>query len=343
MGILMTESRDARTHRHSDKSSQAPNQLVTVVTPSFNQARFLEETIRSVALQSYRPIQHIVVDGGSTDGSVDILKRCAEALGNSGYVLDWISEPDRGLPDALGKGFAMARGAIVGWLNSDDVYFDRRVVESATEEFVENPDVDVVHGDVALISETSGLWMIWCFPRFDYKRALRGYIVPSPTAFFRRLVVEQHPIGSLRVVSVDHAYYLEIGSEHKFRHVHRVQAADRSHASRLSNTKSSQMREESTRYLETYGKGYVPTSLDQAYDVFTRLLMRFKGAAYLVRMFATRRLEDELAFPLWMDSRWKVLRRQFTMRLNDRPDIGSPPTFKPQRAADVLESSRERS
>ena len=321
----------------------ADNPLVTIVTPSFNQAQFLEETIRSVALQSYRPIQHVVVDGGSTDGSVDILKRCAKELGNSGYVLDWISEPDRGMPDALGKGFAMARGAIIGWLNSDDVYFDKHVVKIATEELQEHPDVDVVHGDVALISETSGLWMIWCFPRFDYKRALRGYIVPSPTVFFRRRVVEQHPIGRLNYVGVDHAYYLEIGHAHKFRHVHRVQAADRSHASRLSNTKASEMREEGKQYLDTYGEGYVATSLDRAHDVLTRLLMRFKGAAYLVRMFATRGFADELAFPLRMDSRWKVFRRQFTMRLNHRPDLGSPPTFKRERAPEVLSPSRARS
>lgn len=339
----MTKSRDPRTNGNGASPSLGANQLVTIVTPSFNQARFLEETIRSVALQSYRPIQHVVVDGGSTDGSVDILKRCAKELGNSGYVLEWISEPDGGMPDALGKGFAMARGAIVGWLNSDDVYFDRHVVESATKELREHPDVDVVHGDVALISETSGLWMIWCFPRFDYKAALRGFIVPSPTVFFRRTVVERHPIGSLHVVSVDHAYYLEIGREHKFRHVHRVQAADRSHASRLSNTRSTQMREENKRYLETYGKGYVPTSIDRAHDVFARLAMRFKGAAYLARMFARRGLENELVFPLRMDSRWKVLRRQFTMRLGSRPDLGTPPTFKRQDAARVLESSRGRS
>lgn len=339
----MTKSRDARTHEHGGTIAGPTSQLVTVVTPSFNQAKFLEETIRSVALQNYRPIQHVVVDGGSTDGSVDILKRCSDELGNSGYALDWISEHDRGMPDALGKGFSMARGAVVGWLNSDDVYFDRHVVEIAVKELRERPDVDVVHGDVALISETSGLWMIWCFPRFDYKRALRSYIIPSPTVFFRRHVVNEHPICSLHVVGVDHAYWLEIGRAHKFQHVHRVQAADRNHASRLSNTKSSQMREESTQYLESYGKGYVPTSFDRARDVFTRLLMRFKGAAYLLWMFAGRQLEDELAFPLRMDSRWKVLRRQFSMRLGNRPDLGSPPVFKRQHVAEVLEPSRERS
>jgi hypothetical protein len=204
-------------------------------------------------------------------------------------------------------------------------------------------DVDVVYGDVALISETSGLWMIWCFPRFDYNRVLRNYIIPQPTVFFRRAVVEQHPIGSLQTVGIDHVYWLEIGRAHKFRHVHRVQAADRDHASRLSNAISSQWPEETKRFLEIYGKGYVPTSLDRAHDKFTKLLMRFKGAAYLVRMFYAGRLEDELAFPLRMDSRWKVLRRQFSMRLGNRPDLGSPPTFKRQRATDVLEPRRERS
>lgn len=339
----MTEPRHARTKEDCGVSLQFANPLVTVVTPSFNQARFLEETIRSVALQSYRPIQHIVVDGGSTDGSVDILKRCAEELGNSEYALDWISEPDRGMPDALGKGFAMARGAIVGWLNSDDVYFDRHVMEIAIKELREHPDVDVVYGDVALISESSGLWMIWCFPKFDYNRVLRKYLIPQPTVFFRRVVVQQHPIGSLQTVGIDHVYWLEIGRAHKFRHVHRVQAADREHRGRLSNAISSQWPEATKRFLKTYGKGYVPTSLDRAHDLVVRLLMRFKGAAHLVRMFAGGRLEEDLAFPLRMDSGWKVLCRQFSMRLNHRPDLGSPPPFKRNRAVDVLESGRGRS
>jgi glycosyltransferase involved in cell wall biosynthesis len=336
----MTQSLKIKMHRENNPSLPSANQLVTVVTPSFNQASFLEETIRSVASQSYRPIQHIVMDGGSTDGSVDILKRCAEELQGSGYALDWTSEHDEGFADALGKGFAKARGDIVGWLNSDDVYFDRLVVESTVEEFLTHPDVDVVHGDVALISETSGLWMIWCFPRFDYKRALRGYIIPQPTAFFRRCVVRSHPIGSLSVVGLDHAYWLEIGRSHKFRHVHRVQAGDRDHATRRTNTMSSEWAQETDRYLQTYGKGHTPTSLDRAHDVFTRLLMRFKGSVYLLRMFAQGNFEDELAFPLWMDSRWKVLRRQFIMRITRRPDLGPAPVRHRRQAAHAV--ARER-
>lgn len=333
------ESRSARTNGQGG----TPRQLLSVVTPSFNQAKFLEETIRSVAAQSYRPIQHVVVDGGSTDQSVEILKRCADEFKSCDYALDWISEPDGGMEDALGKGFAMARGAIVGWLNSDDVYFDQHVAETAINELTEHPDADVVYGDVALISETGGLWMIWCFPRFDYKRILRAYIIPQPTVFFRRVVVEQHPIGSLQTVGVDHVYWLEIGRAHKFRHVHRVQAADRDHSSRLSNALSAQWPEAAKRYLEIYGNGYVPTSIDRAHDIFTKLLMRLKGAAYLVRMFAGKRWENELVFPLWIDSRRKVLFRQFSMRLCNRPDLGSPPMFKRQSVADDLSTSRQRS
>jgi glycosyltransferase involved in cell wall biosynthesis len=336
------ESRHTTMHGWSGSSSQPANQLVTVVTPSFNQASFLEETIRSVALQSYRPIQHIVVDGGSTDGSVDILKKCAEELECPGYTLDWTSEPDGGLPNALGKGFARARGEIVGWLNSDDVYFDRHVVKSTVNEFVKHPEVDLVHGDVALISENSGLWMIWCFPRFNYKRALRGYIIPQPTVFFRRYVVERHPIGSLSVVGVDHAYWLEIGRSHKFRHIHRVQAGDRDHAGRLTNVVLSQWPEQTRQYFKLYGDSYVPTPLDRARDVCTRLLMRFKGSIYLSRMFAQARFEHELVFPLWIDSPWKAFCRQFMMRLNQRPDLGPPPAFIGERVPGVMEPSRQR-
>ncbi len=338
----MANPSNTGTYEGKRNSSRATNQLVTIVTPSFNQAKFLEETIRSVFLQNYRPIQHVVVDGGSTDGSVDILKRCKVELADSGYLLDWSSEPDRGFADGLAKGFARAKGEVVGWLNSDDVYFDRHVVETSMKQLRKHSDVDVIHGDVALISEDSGLWMIWCFPRFDYKRALRGYIIPQPTLFLRRCVIERHPIGLLSVVGLDHAYYLEIGRYHKFRHVHRVQAGDRDHAARRTNTMSSEWGNETNSYLKTYGNGYIPTSLDRVHDVVTRLLMRFKGALYLMKMFAQRNFERDLAAPQWIDSRWKVLGRQFTMRLDNRPVLGVPPTSKRKVVSNELQRNYKR-
>ncbi len=88
---------------------------ITLVTPSFNQAAYLEETIRSVVLQGYPRLQYVVVDGGSTDGSIDIIKRYAPFLDH------WISEPDRGQTDAIRKGLAIAQGDVFNWLCSDDV------------------------------------------------------------------------------------------------------------------------------------------------------------------------------------------------------------------------------
>lgn len=299
--------------------------LVSAVTPSFNQGRFLEDTIMSVALQNYRPIEHIVIDGGSTDGTVDVLKRCAKQMQSPGYSLEWISEPDRGYADALGKGFARARGEIIGWLNSDDVYWDRFVAESAVRTLARHPEVDVAFGDVALISETGGLWMIWCFPSFQFKRALRGYIVPQPTIFFRRQVAERHPISSLHAVGLDHAWYLEIGREHRFRHVGRVQAADRDHRARRTHASPNWMEREGQQFLASYGNGYMPSSMERLGDQATRLFMRLKGLGRWAWIFLNPRVAQNLAFPLWIDSPWKVFHRQCTMRLLNRPDLGVRP------------------
>ena len=89
---------------------------ITVITPSFNQSQYLEETIRSVLLQGYPRLQYIVIDGGSTDGSVALIQKY------SSWLSAWVSEKDRGQSHAINKGFDIARGDVIGWLNSDDVY-----------------------------------------------------------------------------------------------------------------------------------------------------------------------------------------------------------------------------
>ncbi len=298
--------------------------LVSVVTPSLNQAKFLEETLASVALQDYRPIEHLVIDGASRDGTVELLRRWEAQDHGPNYSFRWWSEPDRGHADALNKGFARVRGQVVGWLNADDVYFDRQSVRCAVNALKNHPGVDVVFGDVALISETGGLWMIWCFPRFNYKRALRNYILPQPTVFLRRSVVEEHRLDRELKVAVDHAYWLEIGREHKFLHLHRVQAADRDHPRRQTHVNRSLWIATGRQLIRAFGDGYQPGFLATLYDQFVRLLMRLKGAAYLVALSSRLRSPDGLAFPMWVDAPGKVFRRQFTMRLGNRPALVRP-------------------
>jgi glycosyltransferase involved in cell wall biosynthesis len=153
--------------------------LVSIVTPSFNQASYLEITIRSVLEQDYPNIEYIIVDGGSTDGSLEIIRRYAHRLAW------WVSEPDKGQTEALNKGFARANGEILAWLNSDDTYQPGAVAEAAA--FLRSrPEVGLVYGDANFIDENGGL--IGRFPaaQTDYRRLRRGYVhIPQQAAFFR--------------------------------------------------------------------------------------------------------------------------------------------------------------
>ena len=301
------------------------NPLVSVVTPSFNQAGFIEETLRSVECQNYRPIHQIVIDGGSADGTVELLKKWAEADHGEGYTFEWISERDRGHADALNKGFDRAKGDVVGWLNSDDLYFDRYVVSASVKTLQAHPDVDVVHGEVALISESSGLHMVWCMPQFKYERALRGYIIPQPSVFFRRVVVDRHRLDPALRVAIDQIYWLQIGKEHKFLKIQRIQAADRDQPGRISRTSTEALMKASRDAYLQYGAKEKPTPAEALSDTIVRGVLRIRGLLYVLVLLMRGERNKSLAFPMWIDSPWKVIKRQLTMRVNRRQDMGKRP------------------
>ena len=153
--------------------------LVSIVTPSFNQAQYLEQTMLSVLEQDYRNIAYLVVDGGSTDGSLEIIQRYAPRLAW------WISEPDRGQTDAINKGFSHAQGAILAWLNSDDTY-QPEAISRAVDYLQSHPEAGMVYGDANLIDARGEI--IGKFParQTDYRRLQRGYVhIPQQAAFFR--------------------------------------------------------------------------------------------------------------------------------------------------------------
>jgi len=165
--------------------------LVSIITPSFNQAQYLEATIQSVLRQSYPNLEYIIVDGGSKDGSVEIIHRYANRLSW------WVSEKDNGQTDAINKGFARAHGGILAWLNSDDTY-EPGAVEAAVAALQNWPGVGLVYADANYINENGAVCGRFPAAQTDYRHLRQGYVhVPQQSAFF--LADIWHQIGPLDV------------------------------------------------------------------------------------------------------------------------------------------------
>ncbi len=153
--------------------------LVSIITPSYNQARFLPATIESVLGQDYPHIEYIIVDGGSDDGSVEIIERYAE------HIAWWISEKDNGQTSAINKGFSHANGEILAWLNSDDTY-EPGAIREAVDFLVDNPDVGLVYGDCNFIDENGRAFGLFGAAQTDYQKLKQGYVhIPQQAAFWR--------------------------------------------------------------------------------------------------------------------------------------------------------------
>ncbi len=195
----------------------APWPRVSIVTPSYNQAQFIEETIRSVLLQGYPDLEYIIIDGGSTDGSVEIIRKYEP------WLAYWVSEKDRGQSEAINKGFARATGEIVAWLNSDDTYCPDAISQS-TITFHNYPEVGVVHGDCDMVSPTGELWHKLRGRDSQLENVILCDVsIPQPSVFFKHMVYDVvGPLNTELHYVMDFDLWLKMWSHFPTKHVSQV-------------------------------------------------------------------------------------------------------------------------
>ena len=207
---------------------------ITIVTPSYNQGRFLGETLQSVHDQGYPELEHIVIDGGSTDESVSVIERFAPQL------TYWVSERDRGQSHAINKGFARATGEILTWLNSDDTLVPG-ALEAVAAVFEAHPDVDLVYGDF-VYTDADGRPMRrrHVFASMHYETLLYHDYLGQPAVFFRRSLLDRvGPVDESLHYCMDWDLFLRMWRVAKTRHVPRVLATYRLDQSAKSNAEES--------------------------------------------------------------------------------------------------------
>lgn len=245
-----------------------PSPLVSVLTPSFGQARWLGDNLASVERQTYARLEHIVMDGGSTDGSAELL----ELHGRPG--LTWRSEPDRGQSHALNKAFALSRGEIVGWLNSDDAYFGPTVVEEAVRLFDADPDVGVVYGHAVLVNaEGLVLQVLWAPPFDSTLLRLHDFII-QPAVFIRRSCIGAILVDESFDFTMDYELWLRLARRHRFKRLDRIAAIDRHHRARKSHTMLDVGRADHARLERRYGvvHGPVGAAARKTWKIVSRLI-----------------------------------------------------------------------
>lgn len=280
--------------------------LVSIVTPSFNQGRFIEDTILSLKNQDYPNIEHIIVDAGSTDNTLEILRKYEGT-----YNMRWISEPDEGQSDAVNKGFEMAKGEIVGWLNSDDVYFDTTVISYVVGKFEELEHADVIYGDCVIIDESGSIQRVGRTLKWNYGRLLRGWSIPQPPTFFRRRVVLENRLDKNLHFSMDYEFWLRLGRKYNFTRVNKILAGFRVY----EGTKSFSNKEKHTleskgiriKYGQHFGLRY---HIECFFDKLLLGYVRLKGVKDILELTNT----EDLAFKAKIPSKFARIKTQIPLK-----------------------------
>jgi GT2 family glycosyltransferase len=218
--------------------------LVSIITPSFNQAPFLRRAMESVFAQDYDHLEYLVVDGGSPDGSLEIIKEYAARLSW------WVSEPDMGQADAINKGLAHAHGDIVAWLNSDDCYLPGTIA-SVVRMFEHRPDAVLIYGNMQAVDELDHITNLMTYPQHTLEDLLSFRIIGQPAVFLRRTAVEA--VGGLHTdyhLLLDHQLWIKLARFGPIVHVDETWAAARHHAGAKNRALAERFGAEAFRILD---------------------------------------------------------------------------------------------
>jgi glycosyltransferase involved in cell wall biosynthesis len=187
---------------------------ISIITITYNSENTVEDTIRSVVEQDFPDIEYIIVDGKSTDRTVDIINRYAARVDK------FISEKDKGLYDALNKGIALATGDVVGMLHSDDVYADNNVISRVAQAFAISPEADAAYADLVFVdrNDTSKVLRTWKAGEYEKDAFVKGWMPPHPTFFLKRSAYEKYGGFNLDLkLSADYELMLRMIHKHKLR------------------------------------------------------------------------------------------------------------------------------
>jgi glycosyltransferase involved in cell wall biosynthesis len=264
---------------------------ITIVTPSFNQASYLEETILSVVTQDYPSLEYIVVDGGSTDGSVDIIERYADRIDY------WVSEPDNGQADALAKGFSRATGDVFGWLCSDDIY-KPGALHLAGAAFRLVDDLTFVYGDTEYLYP-DGTRVVK--PRISFHYGTMRYfnILSQPSTFFSRVAYERSGgISTDLGYAMDYDLFLRFGPHVKTVQIPVVLSTYRLHQRSKTVLGRSHFVDENWHVRERiFGKGHTRLEELRLRYFFARTFVRYRVERGVWKWGQDRRLGRERASP----------------------------------------------
>jgi glycosyltransferase involved in cell wall biosynthesis len=282
--------------------------LVSIITPSYNQGQFLEATLCSVLEQDYPRLEYIVIDGGSTDDSPQIIEHYASRLAY------WESQADRGQAHAINKGLQHARGDILGWLNSDDLLLPG-AVSRAVQVFTEYPQVDVVYGRLERIDASGRLLPTPLLPKdrvdFDLSQVLGECVVNQPGSFWRKRVMEQVGVLDEELhYSLDYEYWIRLAlAGARFMHLPDTVARFRLSSGSKTVGQTAVMAQEQLRVLEALAsRPDLPVLLGWTPEQVRRRLRRTRARFRLQVFYGSLKLHQ-----------WNAARRWLAAALSDDP------------------------